>query len=88
MRSRARVVADPDTEVLDLLWALLMDLHFDLGISRCLFHALMHIPKYGRRTMLIATTSPFDFLTFRSFIKKYQNLDLATTVLGANMRMR
>jgi len=32
--------------------------------------------------------SPFDFLTFLSFIKKYQNLDFATTVFGANMRMR
>lgn len=32
--------------------------------------------------------SPLDFLTFRNFIRKYQNLDFATTVFGANMRMR
>lgn len=31
------------------------------------------------------TISPFDFLTFRSFIKKYQKRDFATTVLGANI---
>jgi len=38
--------------------------------------------------MLMATTSPFDFFTLRSFIKKYQNLDFATTVFGAKMRIR
>lgn len=32
--------------------------------------------------------SPFDFLTFLNFIRKYQNLDLATTVFGANILMR
>lgn len=30
MRSGARVVADPDPKVLDLLWALLMYLHMEL----------------------------------------------------------
>lgn len=30
MRSGARVVADPDPKVLDLLWALLMYLHIEL----------------------------------------------------------
>ena len=40
------------------------------------------------RTWLIETTSPFDFLTFFNFIKKYQNRDFATTVLGANILMR
>ena len=44
--------------------------------------------RVERHTMLMVTISPLAFLTFRSFIKKYQNLDLATTVLGANMRMR
>jgi hypothetical protein len=39
-------------------------------------------------TSLRLTISPLAFLTFRSFIKKYQNRDLATTVLGANMRIR
>lgn len=32
--------------------------------------------------------SPFDFLTFLNFIRKYQNLDFATTVFGAKIRMR
>lgn len=32
--------------------------------------------------------SPLAFLTFLNFIKKYQNLDFATTLLGANMRIR
>lgn len=39
-------------------------------------------------TTLRLMISPFAFLTLRSFIKKYQNLDLATTVLGANIRIR
>lgn len=30
MRSGARIVADPDPKVLDLLWALLMYLHMEL----------------------------------------------------------
>ena len=34
------------------------------------------------------TISPFAFLTFRSFIKKYQKRDFATTVLGANILIR
>jgi hypothetical protein len=28
------------------------------------------------------------FLTLRSWVRKYQNRDLATTALGAKMRMR
>ena len=39
-------------------------------------------------TKLMVIISPFDFLTFLNFIKKYQNLDLATTVFGANILMR
>lgn len=39
-------------------------------------------------TRLMVMISPFDFLTFLNFIKKYQNLDLATTVFGANILMR
>lgn len=34
------------------------------------------------------TISPLAFLTFLSFIRKYQKRDLATTSLGAKMRMR
>jgi hypothetical protein len=32
--------------------------------------------------------SPFAFLTFRSFIKKYQKRDFATTVFGAKILIR
>ena len=39
-------------------------------------------------TKLMVIISPFDFFTFRNFIKKYQNLDFATTVFGANILMR
>ena len=42
----------------------------------------------GIHTKLIVMISPFDFFTFLNFIKKYQNLDLATTVFGANILMR
>ena len=31
------------------------------------------------------TISPFAFLTFRNFIKKYQKRDFATTVFGAKI---
>src|ERR1700709_2309295 len=34
------------------------------------------------------TISPFAFLTFRNFIKKYQKRDFATTVFGANILIR
>ena len=78
--SGARVVPDPDTEVLDLLRALLVDLQLsatgvrDVGIVM--------------RTWLTETISPFAFLILRSLPRKYQNRDLATTSLGAKMRMR
>ena len=52
-------------------------LPFPLGIE------LQHI-----HTRLMVMISPFDFLTFLNFIKKYQNLDFATTVFGANILMR
>lgn len=42
----------------------------------------------GARTWVRLTISPLAFLTFLSFIKKYQKRDLATTSLGAKMRMR
>ena len=41
-----------------------------------------------RRTTLTATTSPVAFLTLRSLRRKYQKRDLATTSLGAKMRIR
>ena len=78
--SRARVVADPDTEVLDALGALLEDLE---DISRC-----VAAKTQIRQTSFSATISPLAFLIFLSLPRKYQNLDLATTSLGAKMRMR
>jgi hypothetical protein len=39
-------------------------------------------------TTLRETISPFAFLTFRNFIKKYQKRDFATTVLGAKILIR
>ena len=39
-------------------------------------------------TTLTPTISPLAFLTFFNCLKKYQNRDLATTVLGAKILMR
>lgn len=44
--------------------------------------------REGQRTTLTATTSPVAFLTLRSLRRKYQKRDLATTSLGAKMRIR
>jgi len=55
---------------------------------------LIQIPKFltlsGRFSwmMFSDTISPVDFLTLRSFMRKYQKRDLATTSFGAKMRMR
>lgn len=92
--TRARVVTDPDTEVLDLLGALLVDLciygqfprrneRMTVAV-RC--ERALHHP--APRTWFNEMISPLAFLIFRSFPRKYQNLDLATTSLGAKMRMR
>ncbi len=61
-----------------------MDLHGKIGLAEQLEGNFV-IPS---RTTFRLTISPFDFLTFRSFIKKYQNRDFATTVLGAKIRIR
>lgn len=89
MRSGAGVVSDPDTEVLDLCWALLVDLYLIPSVRVCSqeFSASSCRGEL-ERTWLTLTISPLAFLTFRSFIKKYQNRDLATTVLGAKILMR
>jgi len=42
----------------------------------------------GVRTWFMEMISPFAFLILRSLPRKYQNRDLATTSLGAKMRMR
>jgi hypothetical protein len=86
----ARVVADPDTEVLDLLWALLVDLgHVSRLSSMCRRrNHVLHPAQPLARTWFTETISPFAFLILRSLPRKYQNRDLATTSLGANMRIR
>ena len=79
--ARPGVVSDPDTEVLDLQRALLMD----LGNSQlvCILQPQSRLP-----TTFKLTISPFAFLTSRSFIKKYQKRDFATTVFGAKILIR
>ncbi len=79
----AGVITKPDTEVLDLKRALLVDLEL-LLTQNAPFTALLPY----KHTTLRLTISPLAFLTLRSWVRKYQNRDLATTVLGAKMRMR
>ncbi len=80
----AGIVSNPDAKVLDFHRSFLMDLHGRIVLDEQLEDNLIISP----RTTFRLTISPFDFLTFRNFIKKYQNRDFATTVLGAKMRMR
>lgn len=75
------VVADPDTEVLDLLGTLLGDL-WDLLVS------VNSLSGAGVRTWFSETISPLVFLILRSLLMKYQKRDFATTSLGAKMRIR
>lgn len=77
----ARVVADPDAEVLDLLGALLGDLTLSVPSPPSSISSML-------RTWFREMISPFAFLILRSLPRKYQNRDLATTSLGAKMRMR
>ena len=89
--ARARVVADPDAEVLDLLGALLVDLLRPLAFHSDGLTTVGYECNPSQRllhTWFTETISPFAFLIFRSFPRKYQNRDLATTSLGAKMRMR
>jgi hypothetical protein len=86
----ARVVADPDTEVLDLLGALLVDLRMSV-LWLALYYwrkDVLHPARSFARTWFTETISPFAFLILRSLPRKYQNRDLATTSLGAKMRIR
>lgn len=85
--SGSGIVTEPDTEVLDLERTLLVDLR-KASNTRCMSD--YHEPKHGfrsyrRLTTLIPTISPLAFLTFFNCLKKYQNLDLATTSLGAKI---
>lgn len=85
VRSGARVVTEPDAEVLDLQRLLLRDLgrvQESQWARRCWEEGAT------TRTTLTATTSPVVFLTLRSLRRKYQKRDFATTSLGAKMRMR
>jgi hypothetical protein len=79
----AGIISDPDAKVFDFHWSLFLDL-----VAKAISWELVWWIDTGLRTTLRVTISPFDFLTFRNFIKKYQNRDLATTEFGANMRMR
>lgn len=76
----ARVVTDPDAEVLDLEGVLLGDLK-TMSFYPVLSQTVAH-------TTLTLTISPVVFLTLARPRKKYQKRDLATTWLGAKMRMR
>jgi hypothetical protein len=77
----ARVVPDPDAEVLDLLGLLLVNLK---RVSLPFSVATVCMSP----TWFTETISPLAFLILRSLPRKYQNRDLATTSLGAKMRMR
>jgi len=79
--TRARVVLDPDTKVLDFLGLLLVDLK---RVSCVLDRVCVLL----LRTWFTETISPLAFLILRSLPRKYQNRDLATTSLGAKMRIR
>ena len=80
----AGIVADPDAKVLDLLGALLVDLEQCASAYAVHRHAQFLI----QHTTFSETISPFVFLILRSFARKYQNRDLATTSFTAKMRMR
>ena len=82
VRAGARIVADPDTEVLHLLRTLLMDLNLHQHPNP----TPLHIDTV--HTLFKLTISPLAFLTFLSLARKYQKRDLATTSLGAKIRMR
>lgn len=82
VRAGPRVVPKPDSNVLDLQGALLMDLRYPL--MRCAYDK-GQVPGH---TTLRLTISPLAFFTFRSFVRKYQNRDFATTSLGAKIRIR
>jgi len=78
----AGVVADPDTEVLDLQGVLLRDLYRRVSfLSHTFSQTVAH-------TTLTLTISPVVFFTFWRPRRKYQKRDLATTALGAKIRMR
>lgn len=83
--SRARVVAQPDTKVLDIGRFLFKDLNHQQETINFNFRFDFSTP---RRTSFTDTTSPLAFLTRRIFFKKYQNRLLATKSLGANKRIR
>lgn len=99
----AGVVADPDAEVLDLERVLLVDLWSRHVSFHRLDPGLLIMPSsstapysasfssLGRgmpHTTFRLTISPVAFLTFFRPRMKYQYRDLATTGLGAKIRMR
>ena len=60
---------------------------FSCILSQCQPCVIMR-GRRSSRTWLIEMTSPLVFLIFFNFVRKYQNLDFATTIFGANIRMR
>ncbi len=78
-----RIVTDPDTKVLDLFRTLLRDLY-----RKCLVSVRYEEYRQAAFTLFKETISPAAFLTLRSFFKKYQKRDFATTTLGAKIRIR
>lgn len=91
--ARSRIITYPDAKVLDFKRTLLVDLHgfmqLVVFLSRCgSAKAMLSQVKMTRYTSFKLTISPLAFLTFLSFVRKYQKRDLATTLLGANMRIR
>lgn len=81
--TRSGVVSDPDAEVLDAEGVLLGDLIQMLIPIVFLVQILL-----SWRTLFKLTISPLAFLTFFNLVRKYQKRDLATTSLGAKIRMR
>lgn len=89
MCARSRIVSDPNTKVLNLLRASLVNLYISEGYSPfSTLHPELRADYVRQHTTRRFMISPFDFFTFRNFIKKYQNLDLATTALGAKICIR
>lgn len=83
----ARVVADPDADVLDLEGVLLVDLRLSVPFKNGdVAHDIAdssHVLARDVLTSLRLTISPLAFLIFLRRERKYQKRLLATTVLGA-----
>ena len=91
VRSGSRIIAEPDTEVLDgggLLLEDLVERKWVRGMSTPADKMVQKTRPVMQLTSFTATISPVAFFTLRSLRKKYQKRDLATTSFGAKRRMR